>query len=54
MVGVVRMYLDPRPEWPAHMRSTEYPPVIDCAPEDAKDVRRFYQRQGFQVLAFPI
>jgi len=54
MVGVVRLYLDPREDLPKAHQPEFYPPVIDCLPEQARSTRRKWQRQGFRVLAFSI
>ncbi len=54
MVGCIRLYLEPRPDLPDHMRPSDFIPVIDCNPEQARDLRRRFQRQGYIVHAFPI
>ena len=54
MVGVVRLYLDPKEELPEPNRPESFPPVIDCLPEYARRTQRKWQRQGFDVIAVPL
>ena len=54
MVGCVRLYLDARDDVPHHMRPQSYVPIIDCNPEQARDLKRRLQRQGYDVIAVPL
>ena len=54
MVGVVRLYLDPKEELPKANQPESFPPVIDCLPESARRTQRKWQRQGFDVIAVPL
>jgi hypothetical protein len=54
MVGCVRLYLEPKPGATESKSPTTYTPVIDCNPEQARELRRRLQRQGYIVHAFPI
>ena len=54
MVGVTRLYLEPREELPRAHQPESYPPVIDCLPEHAHRTRKKWQRQGFDVIVTPL
>ena len=54
VVGVIRLYIEPREDIPPHQRPPEHTPVIDVAPELAREVRKRLKRKGYQVHAFPI
>lgn len=54
MVGVVRLYVEPNPRLPEHMRPDECQPVIDCCPTQARQVRRDLLRKGYSVVSVPI
>lgn len=54
MVGVVRLYLELRPEVPEHLRPRSYIPIIDCNPEQVRELKRRLTRQGYNVIAVPL
>ena len=54
MVGVIRLYLDPKPEVPESNRPRDWVPIIDCLPEEARALKRRLQKQGYTVIAVPI
>jgi hypothetical protein len=54
VVGVVRLYLEPSEKLPASMRPHSFVPIIDCAPEQARDLKRRLIRQGYSVIAVPL
>lgn len=54
MVGCVRLYLEPKPGRAEAADQSSYTPVIDCDPDQARKLRRHFQRQGYTVHAFPI
>ena len=54
VVGVVRLYLEPSERLPVSMRPEDFVPVIDCNPEQARDLKRRLVRQGFSVIAVPL
>jgi len=51
---VVRLYIEPRQDIPAHLRPPEHIPVIDVSPEQASELRKRLKRKGYDVHAFPI
>jgi len=53
-LGCVRLYLEPSARLPAHMRPQSYVPIIDCNPEQARELKRRLQRQGYEVIAVPL
>jgi hypothetical protein len=53
-MGVVRIYVEPSDKLPVHMRPQSFIPVIDCNPEQARDLKRRLQRQGYEVLCVPL
>lgn len=54
MIGVVRLYLELKPELPETHRPRDWTPIIDCPPEEARALKRRLQRQGYTVIAVPI
>jgi len=54
MLGVIRLYLEPRPDLPASMRPQSFVPIIDCNPEQARDLKKRLNRQGYDVIAVPL
>ena len=36
------------------MRPQSYVPIIDCNPEQARELKRRLQRQGYEVIAVPL
>jgi len=54
VVGVVRLYLEPSEKLPLSMRPADRMPIIDCNPEEARDLRRRLIRQGYSVTAVPL
>ena len=54
-MGAVRLYLDlDEQKVPPSMRPESYVPVIDCAPHEARDLRRRLTRAGYTVVAVPL
>jgi len=50
MMGAVRLYLDlDESKVPPSMRPHSYVPVIDCTPDQARDLKRRLIRQGYSV-----
>ena len=54
MVGVIRLYLELKDDLPASNRPRSFTPVIDCEPEEAQQLKRRLQRQGYSVIAVPL
>jgi hypothetical protein len=54
MMGCIRLYIEPRETVPDHMRSRGFVPIIDCNPDQARDLKRRLQRQGYEVIAVPL
>lgn len=54
MINVVRLYLHQKDGVPESMRSDDYPVIIDCAPNVARELKRHYQRRGLEVIALPL
>jgi hypothetical protein len=54
VVGVTRLYLEPCEKLPHHMRPASFVPVIDCLPEQARELQRRLRRQGYDVIAVPL
>lgn len=54
MVGVIRLYLEPSERLPPHMRPQSFVPIIDCNPDQARDLKRRLIRQGYSVIAVPL
>lgn len=50
MVGITRLYIEPRPELPEQMRA-DYPSVMDVSREEARAKATLIRRQGFDVIA---
>jgi hypothetical protein len=50
----MRLYLDPSEKLPHHMRPESFVPVIDCLPEQARELQRRLRRQGYDVIAVPL
>lgn len=53
-MGCVRLYLEPSARLPAHMRPQSYVPIIDCNPDQARELQRRLKRQGYEVIAVPL
>jgi hypothetical protein len=51
---IVRLYLEPSEKLPAHMRPQSFVPVIDCNPDQARELKRRLTRQGYHVIAVPL
>jgi hypothetical protein len=54
MMGLVRLYIEVKEGVPEPHRPPITTPVIDCAPEEAAELRRRLQRRGYTVLAVPL
>jgi len=54
MLGVVRLYLEHRDDVPSQYRRPITHPVIDCMPDQVRDVRRALLKAGYTVLAVPL
>ncbi len=54
VVGVVRLYLEPSEKLPPSMRPESFVPIIDCNPDQARDLKRRLIRQGYSVIAVPL
>jgi hypothetical protein len=54
VVGCIRLYVEPSDKLPATMRPEAFVSVIDCNPEQARDLKRRLQRQGYEVLCVPL
>ena len=53
MVGVIRLYLEPD-ERRRRVAPSSFVPIVDCAPEQAVELRRRLERQGYSVIAVPL
>jgi hypothetical protein len=53
-MNVTRLYLEPSDKLPHHMRPESLVPVIDCTPEQARELQRRLRRQGYDVIAVPL
>ena len=53
-MGVVRLYLEPSERLPVSMRPESFVPIIDCTPDQARDLKRRLVRQGYSVIAVPL
>ena len=54
MVGAIRLYIEPNDRLPESMRPADRVPVIDCAPHEARDLKRRLVRQGYSVILQPL
>ena len=54
MVGIVRLYIDPRPEMPEEHIPAGFQSVVDVMPEEAGQMRKHLRRQGYDVIAVPL
>lgn len=54
MVGIVRLYVEPRSAVPANHVPIDYSPVVDLLPEDVPAQRRLLRKAGFDVIAVPL
>ena len=54
VVGVIRLYLEPNEKLPPSMRPQSFVPIVDCAPEQARDLKRRLTRAGYSVIAVPL
>ena len=54
MLGMVRLYIDPRPDLPDDCIPTDYQPVIECTPDEVPTIRKTLRRQGYEVTAVPL
>jgi hypothetical protein len=54
VVGVIRLYLEPSDKLPESMRPADRVPIIDCDPDQARDLKRRLIRQGYSVIAVPL
>jgi len=54
VMSCVRLYLEPSDKLPPSMRPASFVPIIDCAPEQARDLKRRLIRQGYSVTAVPL
>ena len=54
MVGIVRLYVDPRPEMPEEHIPAGFQSVMDVMPEEANQVRKHLRRQGYDVISVPL
>lgn len=54
MVGIVRLYIDPRPEMPEEHIPAGFQSVMDVMPEEAGQMRRQLRRQGYDVISVPL
>jgi hypothetical protein len=53
-MNVTRLYLEPSDKLPPSMRSESFVPVIDCPPEQARELQCRLRRQGYDVIAVPL
>ena len=54
-MGAVRLYIDiDEGKTPPVQEPHRYSPVIDCAPYEARDLRRRLTRAGYTVVAVPL
>ena len=55
MLGMVRLYIEPREGIPEGHVPRDYSPVIDCHDQEmAYSVRKVLKRQGFSVIEVPL
>ena len=54
VMGVIRLYLEPSEKLPPSMRPHSFVPIVDCNPDQARDLKRRLTRQGYSVVAVPL
>jgi len=50
VVGLTRLYIEPKPELPKSMRS-QYPSVMDLSPDIARGIQVRIRKEGYTVTA---
>ena len=53
-MGCIRLYIEPREDSPPQRRINSFVPIIDCNPEQVRDLKRRLQRQGYTVTCVPL
>jgi hypothetical protein len=53
VVGVIRLYLEPDKRR-RRVAPSSFVPIIDCNPDQAKDLKGRLERQGYSVVAVPL
>jgi hypothetical protein len=53
VLGCVRLYLEPD-ERRRRVAPSSFVPIVDCNPEQAVELRRRLERQGYSVVAIPL
>jgi hypothetical protein len=51
--GVVRLYLEPD-ERRRRVAPSSFVPIVDCNPEQARELKGRLERQGYSVIAVPL
>jgi len=55
MVGIVRLYVQPRDYLPQSCIPDDFKPVVDCLnAEEADHLRSVLRSQGYEVLSVPL
>lgn len=54
MIGLVRIYIEPRAGLPDHMKPEKYCPFYDVEEQDVLQTRRFWKQKGYDVICIPI
>ena len=54
MIGLVRLYIEPRDYLPDGLKPVAGDPVLDVEPDMVYGLRQQLRRQGFEVIAIPI
>lgn len=54
MVGLVRVYIEPRQGLPENMRPEDYCPCMDVEEQDVMQTRRMWKDMGYDVICVPI
>ena len=54
MVGLVRIYIEPREGLPEGFLPEPYCPFVDCEEQDVYSIRKMMKSQGYDVICVPI
>ena len=54
MMGLVRIYIEPREGLPEGFLPEPYCPFVDCEEQDVHSIRKMMKSQGYDVICVPI